>query len=66
MNHEARQVRQAARDAVLLAGQASNRLAHPLLGGGVDGVCQGVARVLLVEDVVGEVASVAAVEEDPD
>ena len=36
MNHKARQVRQAARDAVLLAGLAANRPAHPLLGGGGD------------------------------
>ena len=32
---------QAARDAVLLAGLAANRPAHPLLGGGVDRVRQG-------------------------
>jgi DNA modification methylase len=65
VNHKARQVRQAARDAVLLAGLAANRPAHPLLGGGVDRVCQGLAPVQPVLDVVGKVASVAAVEEDP-
>jgi DNA modification methylase len=65
VDHKARQVRQAARDAVLLAGLAANRPAHPALGGGVDRVRQGLALVKPVLDVVGKVASVAAVEEDP-
>ncbi len=47
MNHEARQVRQAARNAVLLAGLSANRPAHPLLGGGVDRFHQGLAKVII-------------------
>jgi hypothetical protein len=49
----------------LLAGLAANRPAHPALGGGVDRILQGLALVQTVLDVVGKVASVAAVEEDP-
>ena len=55
-----------ARDAVLLAGLAANRPAHPLLGGGVDRVRQGLAPVQPVLHIVRKVASVAAVEKDPD
>ena len=66
MNYEAREIRQPARDAVLLAGLVPDRPAHPLLGGGVDCISQGAARVYLVQDVIRKVASVAAVEEDPD
>ena len=43
-----------------------DRPAHPPLGGGVDGVCQGAPGVEFVEDVVGKVADMATVEEVPD
>jgi len=56
----------AARDAVVLAGLAPDGPAHPLLGGGVDRVRQGLAAVQRVLNVVREVAAVAAVEEGPD
>ena len=66
VDHEASQVRQPLGDAVVLAGLAANRPAHPPRYCGVDGLLDRVAPEHLVEDVVGKVASVAAVEEQPD
>jgi len=65
MHDKARQVRQAARDAVLLAGGAADRPAHPLLGSGKDCVLEGQSLVQTVLNPVRKMTSVAAVEEDP-
>ncbi len=65
VNHEPSQVRQTARDAVVLAGLASDLPAHPLLCGGVDRIRQGQTTKQSVLHLVGEVATMAAVEEDP-
>ena len=61
VDHKAGEVRQALGDAVLLAGAAANRPAHPTLRGGVDGLGQGGAGVDAVLHIVGKVATVAAV-----
>ena len=45
MNHKASQVGQAARDAVLLAGLASNRPAHPMVNSSVDRIGQDLERI---------------------
>lgn len=66
VDHEAREVGQPPRDAVLLARLAPDLPAHPLLGGSVDRVRQGETGVHLVQDVIRKVAAVAAVEEGPD
>ena len=66
VNHETRQVRQSLGDAVVLAGLAANRPAHPPRHCGVDGLLDRVAPKHLVEDVIRKVASVAAVEEQSD
>jgi len=66
VDHEAREVGQPARDAVLLAGLAPDCPAHPLPGGGADRIHKGETGVHLVQDVVSKVASVAAVEEYAD
>lgn len=49
----------------MLAGLTADRPFHPAPGGGLDRVRQVLALVQPVQDVVGKVAAVAAVEEDP-
>ncbi len=66
MNHKARQVGQALGNAVLLAGQATDGPAHPALGGGVDRIRQVRSGVQAVENIVGKVSAVAAVQEGSD
>ena len=59
VDHKPRQVGQALRDAVVLAGLAPDGPAHPPLSGRVDGVCQGAAGMECVEDVVGTLTAAA-------
>ena len=66
VNHKPGEIRQTFGDAVLLAGLAPDGPAHPALGGGVDRVLQVGACVQFVQNVVGKVAAVTAVEEGAD
>ena len=66
VDRKACEIRQPTRDAVFLAGLASDCPAHPPLRGGIDGICYGAAGVQFVSDVVGKVAAIAAVKEVPD
>ena len=66
VDHEAGEVRQALGDAVLLAGAAANRPAHPALSGLLNRIAQGGAGKETVLHIVGKVTAVAAVEEGAD
>jgi hypothetical protein len=66
VDHEARQVGQAGGDARLAAGALRDAPAHPFRGGLCDGIRKARAVMHLAIHPVGEVASVAAVQEGAD
>ena len=66
VNHETGEIRQAARNTVLLAGLPANRPAHPARRGFFDSCLQRRPVEFSVEDIIRKMSSVATVKEKPD